>query len=30
MTGKTFMELEMKQGDGNWKVIRTDSHFDTW
>lgn len=30
MAEKTFMTLEQKQTDGTWKVIRTDSHFDTW
>ncbi|XP_032795004.2 neutral ceramidase [Daphnia magna] len=30
MTEKTFMEVEAKQEDESWKVIRTDAHFDTF
>nr|CAH0108394.1 unnamed protein product [Daphnia galeata] len=29
MTGKTFMTVEVKEAN-NWKVIRTDAHFDTF
>lgn len=29
MTERTFMTVEQEQSDKSWKVIRTDSHFDT-
>lgn len=29
MSEKTFLNVEKKQSDGSWKVVRTDGHFDT-